>query len=84
MRWHHAPSAGGSIEPLPLSLYICSHTMNSKKLEKIAKINGWTKHRNGSSHMIYIHEANKLRVTIPYSVRDTHVEKILTKQLEVA
>lgn len=58
--------------------------MNSKKLEKIAKINGWIKQRNGSSHMIYMHEANKLRVTIPYSVRDTHVEKIITKQLQVA
>lgn len=56
--------------------------MTTKKLEKLAKQHGWTKQRNGSKHMIYLHEAHDKRITIPYSVRET-VGMHIAKQLVI-
>jgi len=57
--------------------------MNTKQLHKIAKINGWTKARNGGKHFIYKHERLNLQVTVPYQVKNDFIGKLIAKQLTV-
>jgi predicted RNA binding protein YcfA (HicA-like mRNA interferase family) len=57
--------------------------MTTKQLEKLAKIKGWTKQRNGGSHLIYRHERANLQVTIPYQVKNDFVGRLIAKQLAV-
>ena len=54
--------------------------MTSKQLHKLAKLHGWTLHRNGSKHYIYRHEDAGKQITIPYQVRD-FVGRNIAKQL---
>ena len=64
----------------PLSI---PYTMNTKQLHKLAKINGWTKARNGGKHFIYKHEQLNLQVTVPYQVKNDFIGKLIAKQLTV-
>ena len=57
--------------------------VTTKQLHKIAKINGWTKSRNGGKHFIYKHEQLNLQVTVPYQVKNDFVGKLIAKQLTV-
>jgi predicted RNA binding protein YcfA (HicA-like mRNA interferase family) len=54
--------------------------MTSKQLHKLAKINGWVLHRNGSKHYIYRHEDAGKQITIPYQVK-SFVGHSIAKQL---
>ena len=57
--------------------------MTTKQLHKLAKINGWTKERNGGKHFIYKHERLNLQVTVPYQVKNDFVGRLIAKQLTV-
>ena len=57
--------------------------MTTKQLHKLAKLNGWTKDRNGGSHFVYKHQKLNLLVTIPYKVKSDFVGKLIAKQLTV-
>jgi predicted RNA binding protein YcfA (HicA-like mRNA interferase family) len=50
--------------------------MTSKQLHKLAKVHGWTLHRNGAKHYIYRHEDAGKQITIPYQVREFVGRKI--------
>ena len=84
MRLPPAPSAGGSTDPPSYHAPLFSTlTVTTKQLHKIAKINGWTKSRNGGKHFIYKHEQLNLQVTVPYQVKNDFVGKLIAKQLTV-
>ena len=55
--------------------------MTNKQLLKVAKIQGWTLHRNGAKHMIYRHEQMGKQITIPYRPRPQTALNI-AKQLQ--
>jgi predicted RNA binding protein YcfA (HicA-like mRNA interferase family) len=54
--------------------------MTTKQLQKLAKVNGWTLHRNGGKHYIYRHEDANKQITIPYQVK-SFVGHNIAKQL---
>ena len=56
--------------------------MNDRQLKRLAKFNGWTKHRNGGSHEIW-RRGTAEQITIPYRCR-SFVAKSIAKQLTVA
>jgi len=69
------------VTPPPQQTHFSSPTVTTKQLQKLAKINGWTLHRNGGKHYIYRHEDAGKQITIPYQVRD-FVGRNIAKQLE--
>ena len=42
--------------------------MTDKQLRRLAKVEGWIKHRNGGSHEIW-RRGNNEQITIPYKCR---------------
>jgi len=52
--------------------------MNDKQLKRLAKVNGWTKHRNGK-HEIW-RRGDTEQITIPHHTRP-FVAKNIAKQL---
>ena len=77
------PPSGEGLPPiLPRPLF-STLTVTTKQLHKIAKINGWTKSRNGGKHFIYKHEQLNLQVTVPYQVKNDFVGKLIANQLTV-
>jgi len=53
--------------------------MNDRQLKRLAKFNGWIKHRNGGSHEIWRRGTTE-QITIPYRCR-SFVAKSIAKQL---
>ena len=54
--------------------------MTTKQLFKLAKLQGWTKKRNGGSHYIFTKHGHS--VTIPYHVKNDFTGKLIAKQLQ--
>jgi predicted RNA binding protein YcfA (HicA-like mRNA interferase family) len=53
--------------------------MTDKQLQKIAKINGWIKQRNGAKHQLWQHPSGKI-ITLPYRPKQ-HTAVLLSKKL---
>jgi len=56
--------------------------VNDKQLKRLARVNGWVKHRNGGSHEIW-RRGDTEQITIPYRTR-SFVIKNIAKQLTAA
>ena len=56
--------------------------MTDKQLRRLAKVEGWIKHRNGSKHEIW-RRGKAEQITIPYSCRPFTARNI-AKQLTAA
>tara|TARA_Y100000389_G_C17067634_1_gene320385 strand:- start:308 stop:481 length:174 start_codon:yes stop_codon:yes gene_type:complete len=57
--------------------------MNDKQLKRLARVNGWIKHRNGGSHEIW-RRGDTEQITIPYRTRSPYSIKNIVKQLTAA
>jgi predicted RNA binding protein YcfA (HicA-like mRNA interferase family) len=53
--------------------------MTDKQLQKIAKINGWIKQRNGAKHQLWAHPSGKI-IVLPYRPKE-HTAVLLSKKL---
>jgi len=54
--------------------------VTTKQLFKLAKLQGWTKKRNGGSH--YVFTKHEHSITIPYHVKNEFTGKLIARQLQ--